>query len=81
MVTLEEVLVTSVRLLGGSEGAMGREGKGASQLHTVADPEFVNRGGEAQHRKRICTLNPMQSNFECTMRNMWDTLLTLFHTL
>ena len=32
MVTLEEVLVTSMRLLGGAEGAVGREGKGVSHL-------------------------------------------------
>ena len=32
MVTLEEVLLTSVRLLGGAEGAVGREGKGVSHL-------------------------------------------------
>ena len=32
MVTIEEVLVTSVRVLGGEEGAVGREGKGVSHL-------------------------------------------------
>ena len=36
-----------MRLLGGAEGAMGREGKGVSHLQSVADPEFVKRG----HRK------------------------------
>ena len=32
MVTLEEVLFTSVKLLGGAEGAVGSEGKGVSHL-------------------------------------------------
>ena len=32
MVMLEEVLITSVRLLGGAEGAVGREGQEVSHL-------------------------------------------------
>ena len=61
MVTLEEVLVTSVRLLGGAEGAVGREGKGVSHLQSVADPE-------SRHRKGICPPQPHaeHGNFECS---------------
>ena len=56
MVTLEEVLVTSMRLLGGAEGAVGREGKGVSHLQAVADSKMCKRvsgmrgGGGGGHR-------------------------------
>ena len=73
MVTLEEVLVTLVRLLGGAEGAVGKEGKGVSHLQSVADPELVKGGeGEAQEGDvHTHTLSPAQprakhGSFECS---------------
>ena len=68
MVKLEEVLFTSMRLLGGAEGAMVREGKGVSHLQSVADPEQVvkRRGwGEAQEEDKHTPPSPAQPSAKC----------------
>ena len=60
MVTLEEVLVTSVRWLEGAEGAIGREEKGVSQLQSVAYPEqFVKRRGGGRYRKGMQSMEAL----------------------